>query len=207
MKKEQTNPLFDGIIESAKQQSVSIIEKGQRDAQQIEESYKEKIAKSVELEKEITTKQLKQIERSVESQSKNIKRRHQVSYTQRLHSLVYEQVVKEFSLLVGTKEYQHTLTTWIAEAAIGLDRKEGVVHCSFKESVDDAMLKEAESIVKQTTGKEVKLTFGGATLTSLGVEVVSIDKKIAYNNQLATRLIRYDRQIKELMEGEPCHKG
>jgi hypothetical protein len=62
------------------------------------------------------------------------------------------------------------LVRWIAEAAIGLDRPEAIVNCSFREQIDADMLRSGERLVKETTGRDVSLHFGGAILTGQALD-------------------------------------
>lgn len=202
-----TDQLFEGIVQGAQQEAITITERAKRDAEVVRASYTKKIADAIDLEQRNTEKQLEQIRRKEESTLRNLERKHTVSHGERLRRAVLEQVSKQMADLVVSASYRNILVGWIAEAAIGLDRGEALVHCSFKEQVDDSMLREAEALVKEHTGRIVALHFGGATLTAQGVEVSSMDGKVAYNNQVATRLIRHERDLKELMEGKTCRKG
>lgn len=202
-----TDQLFDGIVQGARQEAITISERAKRDAEVVRASYTKKIADAIELEQRNTEKQLEQIRRKEESTLRNLERKHTVSRSERLRQAVLERVSKRMAELVASESYRGVLIEWIAEAAIGLDRGEALVHCSFKEQVDDSMLREAEKLVKEHTGRIVGLRFGGATLTAQGVEVSSLDGKVAYNNQVATRLVRHERDLKELMEGKTCRKG
>ncbi|MFA5570106.1 MAG: V-type ATP synthase subunit E family protein [Sphaerochaetaceae bacterium] len=204
---EYTDQLFAGILESAKSEATSIIEQAQKDADAIAQSYEKRIADTIALEKKTTNVRLEAIAKVEESTIRNLERKHQVSYSERLRVATLQEVALNMEKLIQTKEYPQILIGWIAEAAIGLDRERAVVHCSFKEKVDEAMLRQAEEIVLKTVGKKVSLTLGSKVLSSQGIEVVSEDGKVAYNNQVATRLVRSERELKELMEGEPCHKG
>ncbi|MDD3790583.1 MAG: V-type ATP synthase subunit E family protein [Sphaerochaetaceae bacterium] len=206
MSEETTKQLFSGIIEVANQEAQAILEKSSQDVELIASSTAKRIEELHQKEEEICAKRIDQIKRMEESALRNLGRKYRVSLTERLRKMVIEKTVKEMSALIGSEEYRHTLAGWIAEGAIGLGRPEAVVNCSFKEKIDEEMLREAEALVKRAVGKEVKLKFGGAVLTGQGVEVASLDGKIAYNNQVVTRLIRYDRELNELMEGEPCRK-
>ncbi|PKL25920.1 MAG: hypothetical protein CVV46_15770 [Spirochaetae bacterium HGW-Spirochaetae-2] len=202
-----TDQLFEGIVQGAQQEAITITERAKRDAEVVRASYTKKVADAIALEQRNTEKQLEQIRRKEESTLRNLERRHTVSHSERLRQAVLENVSRRMTALVGSESYRNIIVGWIAEAAIGLDRAEASVHCSFKEQVDDSMLREAEELVKEHTGRTVVLRFGGATLTAQGVEVASLDGKVAYNNQVATRLIRHERDLKELMEGKTCRKG
>ncbi|NLA93156.1 MAG: hypothetical protein GX842_06985 [Spirochaetales bacterium] len=206
MSEANTKQLFAGIIEAANHEAQAALAKAQEDVEQIKASYAQRIEELNHKEEAIGIKQINQIKRSEEMTMRNLERRYRVSLTQRLRKMVIEETAKEMAALVGTQEYRSVLVEWIAEGAVGLDREEAQVNCSFREEIDDEMLREAEALVKKALGKVVKLKFGGAVLTGQGVEVVSMDGKVAYNNQVATRLIRFERKLKELMEGEPCRE-
>ena len=79
-----------------------------------------------------------------------------------------------------------------------------MVRCSFKEEITPLMLEKALQLVQSKTGRKIRLTFSDNPLSAQGVVVSSLDGKIAYNNQVATRITRYDRELKELMEGDTC---
>ncbi len=191
MSEANTKQLFAGIIEAANHEAQAALAKAQEDVEQIKASYAQRIEELNHKEEAIGIKQINQIKRSEEMTMRNLERRYRVSLTQRLRKMVIEETAKEMAALVGTKEYRSVLVEWIAEGAVGLDREEARVNCSFKEKIDEEMLREAEALVKKSVGKEVKLQFGGAVLTGQGVEVASLDGKVAYNNQVATRLIRF----------------
>ncbi len=206
MSEEHTDQLFAGIIQAAQAEAATVLERAERDAQAVADSYAKKIADLDAQEKRNTEKRLEQIKRQEESAIRNSERKYHVTQSERLRHLVLERTAERMAALIPHKSYRKVLIGWIAEAAIGLDRSEAKVACSFKEKVDDSMLREAEALIKKAIGKEVALQFAGATLTGQGIEVSSLDGKIAYNNQVATRMIRHDRDLKELMEGQPCRK-
>ena len=206
MNEAHTDQLFDGILQSAHMQAEAILARAEQDALAVESSYEKKIHAAIELEKRLTEKRLEQIHKLEESTIRNLERKHEVSTSERLRTLVMSAVGKKMAALVATTSYRTVLIGWIAEAAIGLDKPEAIVACSFKETVDDAMLREAEKVITQSTGRRVQLHPNSATLTGQGIEVTSLDGKIAYNNQVSTRLIRHERKLKELMEGQPCRK-
>ena len=206
MSESHTDQLFAGILQGAHAQAGTILSRAEQDAEMIRDSVDRKIATAVLQEQKAAEKRIQQISRLEESTIRSLNRRHEVSSTERLRKLVLDSVARKMSALVDTPQYRHTLVTWIAEAAVGLGRSEAIVSCSFRERVDESMLREAESLVKRTTGKQIHLTVRDTPLTGQGVEVSSPDGTVAFNNQVATRLIRYERELKELMEGQPCRK-
>jgi len=206
MSAEYTDQLFGGILEGAKTDAAAIIDRAENEAKTIQSSYGKKIIVAVEQEKQNLEKQLDQIRRKEESSIRNLKRRYLVSRSERLRTMVLDIIATKMASLVDNDSYRDILVGWIAEATIGLDRSQAQVLCSFKEKVDDEMLREAEALVKKYSGRDVTLKFGGAKLTGQGVEVSSMDGKVAYNNQVATRLVCHERDLKELMEGKSCLK-
>lgn len=206
MSEERTDQLFAGIIQAAQAESDAILERAQKDVEAVSDSYAKKIDDMGVQEQRATEKRLAQIKKQEESTIRKFERKYHVSQSERLRQLVLECTAERMVALASKKSYRKIQIEWIAEAAIGLDRSEAKVACSFKEQIDDAMLREAETLVKQATGKDIALQFSGATLTGQGIAVSSMDGKVAYNNQVATRMIRHDRDLKELMEGQPCRK-
>jgi hypothetical protein len=67
-----------------------------------------------------------------------------------LRGAALELVAVKMAALVGTDEYRRPCAG-IAEAAIGLDRPEAIVNCSFREQIDADMLRSGERLVKETT--------------------------------------------------------
>jgi vacuolar-type H+-ATPase subunit E/Vma4 len=205
MSSEHTDQLFEGILQSARGEADAIISRGERDAQVVRASSDVKISAAVEQEQKATTKRLDQIARMEESTIRNLQRRHEVSYSERLRKMVIDLVSQKMADLVKSPKYRSVLVGWIAEASVGLNLSEAEVSCSFREHLDEQMLLDAQALVKQTTGKTVHLQLSDRVLSSQGIEVSSLDGKIAYNNQVGTRLIRHERDLKELMEGQlPC---
>lgn len=199
--------LFEGILQSAQNQASSILQKAQEDAQAVKASYDKKIDDAIKQEKRQTEKRLEQISHHEQSSIRNLKRRHEVSRGERLRQLVMDAVSRKMEALRDTPSYGKVLVGWIAEATIGLDRDEAVVSCSFKEHVDEQMLREAEAMVLRTVGRKVRLKKDDKPLIGQGIAVSTPDGKVAYNNQVSTRMLRHERDLKELMEGQQCRKG
>lgn len=206
MSGKSSDQLFEGILEGARSKAQTIIDRAKQDASAVQASYRKRIEEAVAHEQKATEKRLEQIRRFEESAIKNLQRRYAVGRSERLHKLVLDAVARKMEALRDEESYRSVLIDWIAEAAVGLDRDEAQVACSFRETVDEQMLQEARKIVKRTTGKDVTLRLSKIPLTGQGVEVTTPDGTIAYNNQVATRLMRKERELKELMEGQQCRK-
>ena len=201
-----TDQLFEGILTGARAEARTIVERAHQEAALLRATFQRKIEEVARQEHMVAQQRIEQIRRHEESTLRNLQRRHAVSHGQRLSMHVLESVARRMASLLESEGYRDILVRWIAEAAVGLDRPEAIVNCFFREKVDETMLRESELLVRQATGKEISLGFGGAILTGQGVEVTSLDGKVAYNNQVSTRLVRLERRLKELMEGQACRR-
>jgi vacuolar-type H+-ATPase subunit E/Vma4 len=106
--------------------------------------------------------------------------------------------------MVGTPEYRRMLSGWIAEAAVGLGEPEAEVNASAPERalLDATLLAEAERDVRESVGREVRLRVSAAPpLLGQGVLLSSRNGRLAYNNQVATRLLREQARIRALIHG------
>jgi vacuolar-type H+-ATPase subunit E/Vma4 len=199
-----SSPLLEGIITHAKEEAAAILTQAEKEVQQLVESYRIKSQEARDAESRLLQSQLEEIARKEESAIRNAERKKALQQRDYLWQIVMKELYRKMENLVGTSEYERVLVLWIAEATVGLDRAEAVVSCSFKEKVTPQMLKQAEELVLASIGKKVQLKISETPLSAQGIVVSSVDGKVAYNNQLATRIGRYDRQLKELMEVDTC---
>ncbi|MHC1693590.1 MAG: V-type ATP synthase subunit E family protein [Sphaerochaetaceae bacterium] len=198
------NPLLEGIIANARSEAEQILAKSVVEVAGLEKVYQQKAAEARKVEDRILEAQLDEISRKEESLLRNAQRKSSLLKGDRLRTRVMESVTHKMADLMGETGYGDILVGWIAEGAIGLDHDEAMVRCSFKEEITPLMLEKASQLVQSKTGRKIRLTFSDNPLSAQGVVVSSLDGKIAYNNQVATRITRYDRELKELMEGDTC---
>ncbi|PKL11406.1 MAG: hypothetical protein CVV52_14020 [Spirochaetae bacterium HGW-Spirochaetae-8] len=198
------NPLLDGIITNAKAESATILERAKAEAMELAEMYRKKVQEVKEAEQRAMQAQLDEIHRREESAIRNAQRKSELQKGDHLWSLVLDSVSHKMNALIEKPAYKDILVHWIAEGVIGLDRSEAVVRCSFKETITSEMLMAAQDLVLQNIGRKVTLTFNTEPLSAQGVVVSSVDGKVAYNNQVATRIGRYGRELKDLMEVYTC---
>ena len=94
--------------------------------------------------------------------------------------------------------YRDVLVNWIVEAARGLNVDAAAVNAGAgeRELLDDALLREA----KEKLDNKVELTLSEADPLGLqGVVLSSADGRLAYNNQVRTRIRRHQREINDLV--------
>ncbi len=113
-----------------------------------------------------------------------------------------DRVEKRLAAMIDGPDYRTVLTSWIVEAAIGLDAETATVNASERERplIDAAMLDQARQAVLSKTGKHVTLTLSDAPpLKGQGVVLTSRDGRMAFNNQVRTRMLRKQRQMRRLI--------
>ena len=143
------NPLINGILEDASQKAKDIVRKAEEECKKIIDEANEKAVKEAELEKRSYSVRLDRIELREESARKNIDRLSELKSLDSAYNLVMKEAEKRLADIVSSADFSRILISWIAEAAIGLDRKEAKVSFSEKAPVDEGMLREAEKLVKK----------------------------------------------------------
>ncbi len=115
---------------------------------------------------------------------------------------IQDRVISAMASKVKTAKYTKMLEAWIVEAAVGLGAESALVNASAREQklLTQAMLDKAVAQVKKQTGQAMTLTLSKAkALEQQGVVLTSEDGRTAFNNQVKTRLLRNQRQIKRLI--------
>jgi vacuolar-type H+-ATPase subunit E/Vma4 len=164
----------------AQQKIESILDEARSKAAEQAESIKRKAISGVELE---------------------IKRRNLQVRDSLIQDLM-DRVEKRLAATIDEPDYRTVLTNWIVEAAIGLDAEAATVNASQRERplIDTAMLEQARQAVLSKTGKSVTLTLSDAPpLKGQGVVLTSHDGRMAFNNQVRTRMLRKQRQMHKLI--------
>lgn len=159
---------------------------------------------------------MKEAEESVKQRVMEIKRNNGsiiIMETHRLHLKIRDriinqvlQIVKErLQKMTGDTEYTAVLQDWIVEAAIGLNLDRASVNASEieRDKIDDQALKRAEKELGDLTGRDIHLEIAAEPpLSGQGIVLTSMDKRIAFNNQVATRLLRYQSEIRRIISRE-----
>ena len=104
--------------------------------------------------------------------------------------------------MTGDENYRSVLVNWITEAAVGLGAESARINASEKERalISDHMLSEIARRIQKNTGKQVSLTLSDAKpLQSQGVVLTAADGRTAFNNQVKTRILRKQREIRTLI--------
>ena len=147
-----SNPLVSSIITDARNKADEILSAAAKEAQSIIAEAEEKARKGEEAEERSLSQRLEQIRLRKESARKSIDRLSELRALDSSYSEVMDEVTRRLDAAIGSPEIRKVLVSWIAEAAIGLDRKEAKVAFSDKTPVTEDMLREAEDEVRRITG-------------------------------------------------------
>jgi vacuolar-type H+-ATPase subunit E/Vma4 len=105
--------------------------------------------------------------------------------------------------MVGTREYREVLLNWIVEAAIGLGASEATVNASAAErkQIDKRLLQDAQDKVAELSGRKVDLKSAAEDpLIPQGIVLRAADGRVEFNNQVATRLLRRQSEIRKAIQ-------
>lgn len=115
---------------------------------------------------------------------------------------IMDRVEKKLSSMTGDENYRSVLVSWITEAAIGLGAEAASINASEKERalIDNQMLSEIAGKIQMQTGKQISLILSDANpLQSQGVVLTAADGRTAFNNQVRTRMLRKQREIRTMI--------
>ena len=197
-----SNALIDGIISEARKKADKILDDAAKEERRIMSEAHEEAEKKMEAEKRAADVRLGAIRLKEESAKRSIDRLTELKKMDYSYSVVMERVESEFKTLAKEGKLRESIVSWIAEAAIGLDKSSALVSSSLQYPVDDGMLRDAERLVFERTGAHLSLSLDERKANELGVIVSSTDGKISYNNLLSTRIRRYMKEIRKIVQEE-----
>jgi len=190
------NRLLSGILEQAEQSAQKKLEDAQRQATRIAEEAQLKVEREIASLRKDHEQKLRNIELKKQANLASAKRKANL----RQIDESYQQVLKHVTSLLDAKKVAQHLSTWIAEAAIGLDLKEAKVAFSRQCPVKEEHLKEATFLVQEATGAKITLHLDPKPVQGLGVIVSSMDDTVSFNNQVEIRLRRFDRVVRSMIQ-------
>ena len=205
--KGEDNPLIQGILQEARAKADEIEKKAGIEAESIISEARERAEREAGLETKSYSVRLEQIQAREESARRSIDRLAELRSLDSAYTEVMEEVDRRLKAVVSNPSFSSILVSWIAEAAIGLDRKEAKVSFSEKAPVTEEMLREAEALVRKDTGATLSLSLDTERLSGVGVVVSSLDGKVSYNNQLEVRMRRYSRDIRRIVQEENARQN
>jgi len=194
--------LISGIETEARIEGQEIIKEAQKQADE-KRKYAEKKIESLlnEARKEAEQKAEKVKSKILSSMKLEVRRQNMRARDAVMQDII-DKVEKKLFTMISDTNYRSVLINWIAEAAIGLDAQAAQINASEKERIliDNNLLSEAKEKIHAQSGKKVELTLsGGQPLKSQGIVLTAADGRTAFNNQVKTRMLRNQRQIRNLI--------
>ncbi|HKL57537.1 MAG TPA: ATPase [Sphaerochaeta sp.] len=190
------NRLLEGIIRQAEENAKKTEEDARLQAKKILLDAHVRSEEELSVEQKAFQQKLKQIELRLQANMASVKRKASL----RQIDESYLSVMRRIREKMDCKAIGPYLSSWVAEAALGLDLKEAKVSSSNACPVTEKHLKEAAELVKRHTGSEVILSLDPRPIRSLGVVLSSLDDKVSFNNQVEIRLRRFDRVIRTMIQ-------
>ncbi len=198
---EARQDILLGISTDAEAQANKLISDARDAASQRLEAVRRQAARIVAEAEEKTSKQISVIERETSTRVKAAKRRMQLEMKEKAYQAVIARCIEELKCLINSEEYGKILENWIVQAAAGLRAESTVVNCSALErDAVRAVLKSAEAAARAAAGQPIALTLSDdPPLAGQGIVVTSSDGRIAFNNQIESRLFRFQTEIWKLI--------
>ncbi len=197
---EDRSELISGISNDARQEAQRIIEDAEKTASDKQMSKDMQInAITKDTDKKIA-QQVGVIEKNSISAISVERKRVALKIREKIINNVIDRVREKIRDKADSPAYPEIIRSWILEAAIGLGEEEAIVNGSVKELeiMTENYLRETEKKYHVLTGGKIKLIKSDKNpLFAQGVVLSSRNNKTAFNNQVPTRLLRYQAEIRK----------
>lgn len=196
--------VISGILEEAKQEASRIQEDAQSMAEVRRQTLSTRLDRIRSENRERAQAEVERIERRYEAAIAVEQRRAALRLEQEAYRLVLDGVRQRFDELLESPDYDAVLKGWIAEALIGLGVEAAAVRVSEPEKESAArVLSEASRIAGEYLGHACSASLDRENpLRRQGVVAISADGETAFNNELSTRLARYESRLRAIVAEE-----
>lgn len=197
---QQQADLIDGIAQDAAQEAQRILEEAEKAAEDRRAAAEDQARALIEQGESKAEEQAERIRAQAASSLRMEHRRKQLRLQEQAVQEVLKRVRKRLAEMVGTAEYRQVLLVWIVEAAIGLGSPRAAVNASAAErgQIDKGLLQDAQNKISELTGRKVSLAVTDEDpLIPQGIVLKAADGRVEFNNQVATRLLRRQSEIRK----------
>lgn len=194
--------LIEGIAQDAEAEGRRLVQEAEKAGAERREATGRQAEGILEEARRKAAEQAESLRRQAASTAKMQAKRIGLRVREQAARQVLERARARLEELAGTPEYRETLLGWIVEAAVGLGLPEATVNASARELplLDERLLAEAQRRVRELTGRTVSLTKAeGEPLAGQGVVLVGRGGRLAYNNQVSTRLLRRQTEVRKMI--------
>jgi vacuolar-type H+-ATPase subunit E/Vma4 len=195
--------LIDGIAQDAAREAERILGEAERAAADRKRAAADQARAVLQQGESKAREQAERIRSQADSSLRMEHRRRRLRLQERSVQEVLTRVRQGLARMVGTPEYREVLLAWIVEAAIGLGVREATVNASAAErkQIDKQLLQDAQNRIRELSGRKVSLKPAeGDPLIPQGVVLKAADGRVEYNNQVATRLLRRQSEIRKSIQ-------
>jgi len=194
--------LIEGIAQDAQAEARRLVEEAEKSAAERRAASARQVAEILEEARRKAGEQAAVLKRQAASTAKMETKRIALRIREQAAREVLERARAKLERMVGSPQYREILLAWIVEAAVGLGQPEAAVNASAAELplLEEGLLAEAQRRVRELSGREVRLTrTEGEPLAGQGVVLVGRGGRLAYNNQVSTRLLRRQTEIRKMI--------
>jgi len=195
--------LISGIVQDAGREAERVLAEAKKAAEERIKAAEDQARVVIQQAESKAEEQAARIRTQSASSTRMERRRISLKLREQAAQEVLSRVRQRLAQMVGAPEYRDVLLAWIVEGAIGLGAAEATVNASARErsQIDKKMLQEAEIKVKELTGKKITLAVAsGDPLVPQGVVVKAADGRVEFNNQVATRLLRRQSELRKQIQ-------
>ncbi len=200
---ESASSLLEGISRDVERQIREMEEEAESYARSRRESAEGQARDILRRAQEAADAQRQALVRNAQSKAAIERRKAELRINDRIIRETLDQARGAVAEALGKPGYAKVLRDWIVEAAVGLSVPEARVNASREELplITDALLGEAEREVQALTGKSVRLSrVEGDPLPVQGVVLTAEEGRVAYNNQVPTRFLRSQTEIRKRIQ-------
>jgi len=194
--------LISGIESDARIEEEEIIKEAEKQAAEKRKYSEKKIEALLNDARSEAQKQTEVVMRKMLSAVDLELKRHSMSVRSALMLDIMNRVENKLASMTGEEKYRSVLINWIAEAFIGLGAEAAQINASEKERalINDPLLSEVKEKIHKQTNKQAQLKLSDAEpLKSQGVVLTAADGRTAFNNQVKTRMLRNQSEIRKLI--------
>jgi vacuolar-type H+-ATPase subunit E/Vma4 len=200
---QQQADLIEGIAQDAAREAERILGEAEKMAEDRRRATDDQVRAVIQQGEGKAEEQAERIRAQAASSLRMERRRTQLRLQQQAFQEVLRRVREHLAAMVGSSEYRQVLLVWIVEAAIGLGVPEATVNASAAErkQIDKPLLREAQNKVNELSGKKISLTVADEDpLIPQGVVLLAANGRVEFNNQVATRLLRRQSEIRKTIQ-------
>ncbi len=200
---QQQTGLIDGIAQDAAREVERILGEAERAAEDRRKAAEDQARAVVQQGESKAEEQAAHLRAQSASSLRMEHRRGQLKLQEQAVQEVLKRVRQRLAEAVGSPEYREVILSWIVEAAIGLGAPEATVNASVAErkQIDRQLLQEAQSKVSELSGKKVSLIAADEDpLIPQGIVLKGADGRVEFNNQVATRLLRKQAEVRKTIQ-------